>query len=131
MKKLKKSKIQKFSAIFFCFAVLSQNSVESPVLCLETDGNINIESNCNTDCDIPNDVGLQDDCGECVDVQLWETNANTVYFAKSLDFNSISDCVFSDFIIFGIVHPISFVFQTKESYQENFPPFLKNTILLI
>lgn len=131
MKELKKSKIQKFSAIFFCFAVLSQNSIESPVLCFEADGHINIESNCDTDCDIPKDEGHQDDCGECVDVQLWETNVNTVYFAKSLDFDSISDCVFSDFDIFGITHPISSVFQTKESHQENFPPFLKNTILLI
>ena len=45
--------IQKVTALFFCIVILSHNAVESPVLCLESDGHMNIEARCDSACKVP------------------------------------------------------------------------------
>ncbi len=123
--------IQQIILGYLCLTLTVFSSVKSPVLCFESDGHVNIETNCDSDCEVPKDNEHQDDCVECFDVQLWDTNSNNEYFVKSLDFDPVVDGVYSDFNIFVVKHHFSSAFETKESHQENIPPFIKTTILLI
>ncbi|MBT3497214.1 MAG: hypothetical protein HN913_05270 [Candidatus Marinimicrobia bacterium] len=123
--------VQQLLVGFFCLSLTVFHSVKSPVLCLETDGHVNIESNCDSECDIPKEDNHNDDCGECVDVQLWDYNSDTAFIVTSanfqIDFNIITHNPFLDKNIF-YKYSIS---QTIENPHNNLPPFLKNTILLI
>ena len=77
--------IQKLLVWFFCFAILSQNEVESPVLCLESDGHMNIEIRCDTACKVPiqkND-GYQNTCDDCIDISFWNYNPDLTFLVKS------------------------------------------------
>ena len=70
MKTQKIKKSNQIIAIFFCLAILTQNGVEAPVLCFETDGDVNIEASCDISCKIPvpNSDDHQDECDNCFDI---------------------------------------------------------------
>ncbi|MBC8215431.1 MAG: hypothetical protein H8E64_02830 [Candidatus Marinimicrobia bacterium] len=123
--------IQQLLIGYFCFSLALFNSVKSPVLCLEADGHINIESNCDSECDIPKEDNHQDDCGECVDVQLWDTKSDTNFLLSSTDFDFEFNLILSESFLLDVFHQISFVSHSKENPNTHFPPLLKHTILLI
>ncbi len=131
MKSIRIIVFQQITIWFFSFAIIIHTGVEAPVLCLEADGHVNIESKCDSDCEVPVDSEHQDDCGECVDVQLWDTNSNTPFLHSSVNFDIGFDYIFSDQNLFDVFHQVSFFSPTKENPNNHFPLFLKNTILLI
>ncbi|MBC8467333.1 MAG: hypothetical protein H8D58_01955 [Candidatus Marinimicrobia bacterium] len=131
MKNRNKILIQRLMTGFFCLTIITHIAIEPPILCFESDGHINIESNCNSDCEIPKEADHKDDCGECIDVNLWDYNSEIVFLVTSSDFDIDFETLNSEFNIFEVFYQISSVFLMKEIQQTNFPPFLKNTILLI
>ena len=129
----KKNKIQQFTALFFCFAILSQNAIESPVICFETDGHINIESGCDITCRLPtpkNDEH-QDECDDCIDIHLWNYNPDLTFLFQSHDLNNVDFDITQIFISQESIREVTSEFRSLENPQLQLPPFLKNTILLI
>ncbi len=128
------NKINIFSRIAIVFLSLSLsviNCASAPVLCFEADGHVNIESNCDSDCDIPKEDNHNDDCGECVDIPLLNFVSNTPIILTSTNADFGFEILNSVNNYFYIFQHNSSVFQTQEFQQTPFPPFLKNTILLI
>jgi len=131
---MKRKKINQIIAIFFCLAILTQNGVESPVLCFETDGHINIEAVCDISCKIPTTKTdeHQDECDNCFDIHLWNYNPDLTFINHHSDIKIIHNdysyvCGIKDHA------PIATsdipVFENQE--QLPLPPLLKHTILLI
>ncbi len=120
-----------FAVFFFILAILSQNAVESPLLCLENDGQVNIEAGCENNCTIPKSNGHQDKCDDCIDIQLWNYNPDIAFLVKSIDYNFIINKINLDYFFHHDFSHLLFIFQSTENPNNNFPPFLKNTILLI
>ena len=88
MKTRKIKRIHQIITGLFCLAILTQNGVEAPVLCFETDGHINLEAGCDISCKIPepkNDEH-QDDCDDCIDIHLWNYNPDLTFLFQSFDF---------------------------------------------
>ena len=131
---MKRKKINQIIAIFFCLAILTQNGVESPVICFETDGHINIEAVCDISCKIPTPKTdeHQDECDNCFDIHLWNYNPDLTFINHHSDIKIIHNdysyvCGIKDHA------PIATsdipVFKSQE--QLPLPPLLKHTILLI
>ncbi len=120
--------IHQFTTWFFCLAILSQYVIESPVLCLESDGQLNIETDCNNS-PLQKNNDNQDDCFDCIDISFWNYNPDLSFLVKSADFDlheisheSFFDVNYSD---------VSLIFQSIENPQTHLIPFLKYTVLLI
>jgi len=131
---MKRKKINQIIAIFFCLAILTQNGVESPVICFETDGHINIEAVCDISCKIPTAKTdeHQDECDNCFDIHLWNYNPDLTFINHHSDIKIIHN----DYsYVCGIKDHASIttsdipVFENQE--QLPLPPLLKHTILLI
>jgi len=120
---MKRKKINQIIAIFFCLAILTQNGVESPVLCFETDGHINIEAVCDISCKIltPKTDEHQDECDNCFDIHLWNYNPDLTFinYPSDIKINHNDPIPTSD----------SPVLENQE--QLPLPHLLKHTILLI
>ncbi|MBC8310703.1 MAG: hypothetical protein H8E72_00195 [Candidatus Marinimicrobia bacterium] len=133
MKIPKIQKIKKFIAIFFCLAIFTQNGVEAPVLCFETDGHINLEAGCDISCKIPppkNDEH-QDDCDNCFDIHLWNYNPNLNFLTQTVKIG-YDEIEFNQIIsIQPQIQVISTEYYTLENLKLQLPPFLKTTRLLI
>lgn len=119
---------QQFTVWFFFLAILSHNVVESPVLCLESDGQINIETDCN-DPPVQKNNENQEDCFECIDIQLWNYNPDLTFLVKSFDFDVYK--INQEVFINELTPDLFSDFQPLENRQNYFPPFLKYTVLLI
>ena len=133
MKTRKIKRIHQIITWLFCLAILTQNGVEAPVLCFETDGHINLEAGCDISCKIPepkNDEH-QDDCDDCIDIHLWNYNPDLTFLFQSFDFNNVEFDITQIFISQEPIREVTSEFQSLENPQLQLPPFLKNTILLI
>jgi len=133
MKTRKIKRIHQIITWLFCLAILTQNGVEAPVLCFETDGHINLEAGCDISCKIPepkNDEH-QDDCDDCIDIHLWNYNPDLTFLFQSFDFNNVEFDITQIFISQESIREVTSEFQSLENPQLQLPPFLKNTILLI
>ena len=131
---MKRKKINQIIAIFFCLAILTQNGVESPVLCFETDGHINIEAVCDISCKIPTPKTdeHQDECDNCFDIHLWNYNPDLTFINTSSNVNIFHNdygyvCGIQDHA--PIPTSDSPVLENQE--QLPLPHLLKHTILLI
>jgi len=133
MKTRKNKRIYQIITWLFCLAILTQNGVEAPVLCFETDGHINLEAGCDISCKIPepkNDEH-QDDCDDCIDIHLWNYNPDLTFLFQSHDFNNVEFDITQIFIPQESIRGVTSEFRSLENPQLQLPPFLKNTILLI
>ena len=133
MKTRKIKRIHRTITWLFCLAILTQNGVEAPVLCFETDGHINLEAGCDISCKIPepkNDEH-QDDCDDCIDIHLWNYNPDLTFLFQSFDFNNVEFDITQIFITQESIREVTSEFRSLENPQLQLPPFLKNTILLI
>ena len=133
MKTRKNKRIYQIITWLFCLAILTQNGVEAPVLCFETDGHINLEAGCDISCKIPepkNDEH-QDDCDDCIDIHLWNYNPDLTFLFQSFDFNNVEFDITQIFIPQESIRGVTSEFRSLENPQLQLPPFLKNTILLI
>ena len=133
MKTRKIKRIHQIITWLFCLAILTQNGVEAPVLCFETDGHINLEAGCDISCKIPtpkNDEH-QDDCDNCFDIHLWNYNPDLTFLFQSFDFNNVEFDITQIFISQESIREVTSEFRSLENPQLQLPPFLKNTILLI
>ena len=133
MKTRKIKRIHQIITWLFCLAILTQNGVEAPVLCFETDGHINLEAGCDISCKIPapkNDEH-KDDCDDCIDIYLWNYTPNLTFLFQSFDFNNVEFDITQIFISQEPIREVTSEFQSLENPQLQLPPFLKNTILLI
>ena len=133
MKTRKIKRIHQIITWLFCLAILTQNGVEAPVLCFETDGHINLEAGCDISCKIPapkNDEH-RDDCDDCIDNHLWNYNPDLTFLFQSFDFNNVEFDITQIFISQGSIREVTSEFRSLENPQLQLPPFLKNTILLI
>ena len=133
MKTRKIKRIHQIITWLFCLVILTQNGVEAPVLCFETDGHINLEAGCDISCKIPapkNDEH-QDDCDDCIDIHLWNYNPDLTFLFQSFDFNNVEFDITQIFISQESIREVTSEFQSLENPQLQLPPFLKNTILLI
>ena len=129
----KKNKIQQFKTLIFCLSILSQNAVDSPVLCFESDGHINVEADCDIRCEIPkpkNDEH-QDDCDNCFDIHLWNYNPDLYFLTQTFHIGNVEFDITQIFISQESIREVTSEFQSLENLQLPFPPFIKNTILLI
>ena len=133
MKTRKIKRIHQIITWLFCLAILTQNGVEAPVLCFETDGHINLEAGCDISCKIPapNNDEHQDDCDGCIDIHLWNYNPDLTFLFQSFDFNNVEFDITQIFIPQESIREVTSEFQSLENPQLQLPPFLKNTILLI
>ena len=125
--------IQKLLVWFLCLAILSQNAVESPVLCLESDGHMNIEIRCDTACKVPiqkND-SHQDTCDDCIDISFWNYIPDFEWIVQSTYSDVDVHKVIQESFYIDNISQISMNFQYTENSQNHFPTFLTNTILLI
>ena len=133
MKTRKIKRIHQIITWFFCLAILTQNGVEAPVLCFETDGHINLEAGCDISCKIPepkNDEH-QDDCDDCIDIHLWNYNPDLTFLFQSLDFKNVEFDITQIFITQESIREVTSELRSLENSQLQLPPLLKNTILLI
>ena len=133
MKTRKIKRIHQIITWLFCLAILTQNGVEAPILCFETDGHINLEAVCDISCKIPepkNDEH-QDDCDDCIDIHLWNYNPDLTFLFQSFDFNNVEFDITQIFISQESIREVTSEFRSLENPQLQLPPFLKNTILLI
>ena len=133
MKTRKIKRIHQIITWLFCLAILTQNGVEAPVLCFETDGHINLEAGCDISCKIPepkNDEH-QDDCDDCIDIHLWNYNPDLTFLFQSFDFNNVEFDITQIFIPQESIREVTSEFRSLENSQLHLPPLLKNTILLI
>ena len=133
MKTRKIKRIPQIITWLFCLAILTQNGVEAPVLCFETDGHINLEAGCDISCKIPapKNVEHQDDCDDCIDIHLWNYNPDLTFLFQSFDFNNVEFDITQIFISQESIREVTSEFRSLENPQLQLPPFLKNTILLI
>ena len=131
---MKRKKINQIIAIFFCLAILTQNGVESPVICFETDGHINIEAVCDISCKIPTPKTdkHQNECDNCCDIHLWNYNPDFTFINHPSDIKIIHNdysyvCEIKDHA------PIATSdIPVLENHQQlPFPSLLQHTILLI
>lgn len=122
--------IHQFTVWFFFLAILSQYVIESPVLCLESDGQINIETDCNY-VPIQKDNNHQVDCFDCIDIPFWNYNPDLLFLVKSADFDFDVYKINQELFIHELAPDLSSDFQTTENPQNHFPPFLTYTVLLI
>ena len=126
----RKSISTQFSSLFFCITILSINIFESPVFCLESDGQINIESDCTT-IPIQKNNEHHDHCFECVDIPFWNYNPDLTFLKKIVEFD------FDYFEIYQVRYfdinyfSTSSSFLSMENHHSYFPTFIKYTILLI
>ena len=117
----------------FCFGILIQNGIEAPVICFESDGQINIEAGCNSICSIPiqKTDAYQDDCNDCFDVHFWNYNPDLSFLSNS-NHIELDDVIFnytiSSFEIFPTPH---LNYEQLGSFFLATPPPKKTTILLI
>ena len=125
------NKIQKLTAWFFCLAILSQNSVESPIFCFESDGHINIETNCKNNCNIQRNSEHQDTCDNCIDISFWNYIPDFEWIVQSTYSDVDVHKVIQESFYIDNISQISMNFQYTENSQNHFPTFLTNTILLI
>ena len=133
MKTRKIKRIPQIITWLFCLAILTQNGVEAPVLCFETDGHINLEAGCDISCKIPapkNDEH-QDDCDDCIDIHLWNYNPDLTFLFQSLDFKNVEFDITQIFITQESIREVTSELRSLENSQLQLPPLLKNTILLI
>ena len=133
MKTRKIKRIHQIITWLFCLAILTQNGVEAPVLCFETDGHINLEAGCDISCKIPepkNDEH-QDDCDDCIDIHLWNYNPDLTFLFQSFDFNNVEFDITQIFISQESIREVTSEFRSLENPQLQLLLFLKNTILLI
>ena len=133
MKTRKIKRIHQIITWLFCLAILTQNGVEAPVLCFETDGHINLEAGCDSSCKItePKNDEHQDDCDDCIDIHLWNYNPDLTFLFQSFDFNNVEFDITQIFISQESIREVTSEFRSLENPQHQLPPFLKNTILLI
>jgi len=124
--------VWQITALFFSVAILFQNGVEAPVICFESDGQINLEAKCDSSCEVPvkQTDEHQDDCNNCFDIQLWNYNPDLVFLAQ----NTENDVDLIDIIhihqYFELVP--EFIYHHKNDINiQQIPPFIKTTILLI
>ena len=133
MKTRKIKRIHQIITWLFCLAILTQNGVEAPILCFETDGHINLEAVCDISCKIPepkNDEH-QDDCDDCIDIHLWNYNPDLTFLFQSFDFNNVEFDITQIFITQESIREVTSELRSLENSQLQLPPLLKNTILLI
>ena len=133
MKTRKIKRIHQIITWLFCLAILTQNGVEAPVLCFETDGHINLEAGCDISCKIPepkNDEH-QDDCDDCIDIHLWNYNPDLTFLFQLHDLNNVEFDITQIYIPQESICEVTSEFRSLENPQLQFPPLLKNTILLI
>ena len=84
--------------------IANQGFTQSPILCLESDGQKNIEAACDKDSGVAKEGQAgrnshKDDCIDCTDIPLWIYNPNT-YIVKKSDSRQLS-------IGFHLVHSVS------------------------
>ena len=119
------------AVFFFILAILSQNAIESPLLCIENDGHVNIEAGCENNCTVPKSNEHQDTCDDCIDIQLWNYNPDIAFLVKSIDCDFIVNRINSSYFFHQNFSHLSFIFLSTENPNGNSPLLLKNTILLI
>ncbi len=111
-------------------AILSQNVVGAPVICLASDGQVNIEIDCN-DIPIQKSNENQDDCFNCIDIPFWNSDSDFPYIVKSADFNFNGHEINYESFSHVNYTDVSLIFQSMENPQPHLIPFLKYTVLLI
>jgi len=135
MKTQKIKKFNQFIAVFFCLAILTQNGVEAPVLCFETDGHINFEAVCDISCKIsvPENDEHQDECDNCFDIHLWNYNPDLTFINNPPDVKIIHNDYAYVCGIQDHAPPIatSDIPGLENHQQLPLPPLLKHAILLI
>ncbi|NHZ86921.1 MAG: hypothetical protein GWP19_13775 [Planctomycetia bacterium] len=109
---------------------MSQNVVGAPVLCLASDGQVNIEIDCN-DIPIQKSNENQDDCFNCIDIPFWNNNSDFPFIVKSADFDFNVHEINYKFFSHVNYTDVSLIFQSIENPQTHFISFLKYTVLLI
>ncbi len=115
------------------FVILFQIGVEPPVICFESDGQINIETRCDSICEIPAQEMDEDqnDCEDCFDINLWNYDPDVVLI--------IQDTNFDEVISFASIFLVSIdeetkrknQFQATQNFSSKIPPLIKTTRLLI
>jgi len=123
-------KTNQFTAWIFSLAILSQYVVDSPVLCLEFDGQINIETDC-VNLPIPENNEHQDNCFNCVDIPFWNYNPYLTFLTKVVDFDFDYYQINQQSIFHGNYSDVSLIFQSIENPQTSLQPFLKYTVLIL
>jgi hypothetical protein len=124
--------IQQISVWIFTLAILLQNGIEAPVICLELDGHINIEAGCDSNCEVPvNQTDEhQDNCEDCFDIQLWNYNPDLVFLSQNTELDiDIIDNIYT-LHTFELSPEFSCKYITEIDIQQ-IPPLIKTTILLI
>ncbi len=128
-------KLQLFKHIFvcvFCFGILTQSGVKAPVLCFETDGDINLEVDCDISCKVPEpkEKEHQDDCDNCVDIHLWNYTPDLAFTINQteIDFVDFSLIQLNSFALPNLKNQPKFILV--ETKVTTLPPFIKTTVLL-
>ena len=133
MKTRRINTLQKLSAWIFCLVMLTQSGIEAPVLCFEADGHVNIEARCDVSCRVstPIDDTHQDDCYDCVDIQLWNSNPDLAFTIDSKKLDNIDFEFIQPTILLEIVSEIQPNFHPIDTDFLQLSKFIKTTILLV
>mgnify|MGYP001488768946 CR=1 FL=1 len=132
MKKGRLREVHRVTTWFFCLSILLQSGVESPVLCLEADGHINIEAGCDITCDGPSPMenGHQDECDDCIDIPFWSYTPDLTFLMQSYELDGAEFEIAQD--IKNIEFPaVNNEIRPQKKTKHQLPLFLKSTILII
>ena len=133
MEKGRLRKFQEIAAWFFCLAILLQSGVESPVLCFESDGHINIEAGCDSTCDGPlaKANGHQDECEDCIDIHFWNYTPDLTFLMQSFELDGAEFAIAQVIKNNELFPVVSAEIRPQKKPKHQLPPFLKSTILII
>ncbi|MDP6685193.1 MAG: hypothetical protein QGH24_04560 [Candidatus Marinimicrobia bacterium] len=133
MRNQREEPFRHFVVIFFTLAILSQSAIESPVLCFESDGHMNVEVECSTECEYPpqkND-GHQDTCFDCIDIQFWNYNPEFTFLIQQFNFDNPELDIQQIFLPNGLNIESITEYKLYENPISLIPPLLKSAILII
>ena len=117
----------------FILVILFQAGVESPVICFESNGQINIEAKCDSTCEIPiqETDEHQDDCANCFDVKLWNYNPDVVLIVRNTSDSEVIPPVSTLLWFTEKELQNKNQFSKKQNFFQKIPPLIQTTILLI
>ncbi len=117
----------------FCFGIITQSGIKAPVLCFETDGDINIEAGCDISCKVPTpkEDTHEDDCENCIDINLWNYTPDLAFVINSTSYKFIDNELIQYVSTNDFKLKLQPIFIKVEVNTNSIPPDIKTTVLIV
>ncbi|MBC8214870.1 MAG: hypothetical protein ISR90_06915 [Candidatus Marinimicrobia bacterium] len=133
MRENQKSILRKIALWVLTLAILFQIDLEPPVICFESDGHINIETACDSSCEVPiqQTADSQSDCFNCFDIKLWNYSPDLILITNNTDIDFKVTQITQYSVLVDELPELWSQVQRTRNLPNKIPPLIKTTILLI